>query len=664
MDGRNLTRYRNWLYRDLPLVGGFIKKWAAKSVAGAAVRGDDGAIRLLVELIGRLANPELRFLAYQALLTAARSGVASARDALCDLVIDHDDERAREAVTGAGYLPGNEVRRAMFFLLTEQWGRYEDLDFTHRLLRRGYWSAGDTVRQRLLDRLRAHGAVDWMRAVLVEGINVDEATVHGEVRQLADMNEDEWEVAIQVLSSQARWSEMVRLAEVAPLRWGAAIVRVLVRQREPQVLGREGLRELGRLAEDWGEDGYRQPHTLVLGKRVWERKRDTPAWKVAFSPDGRSLAAGGDDKLVQLLRTLDGDHVWSGMHDQSVWDVAFSPDGQYVVSGSLDRTVRLWRVADGECLWSRRHDDALIRTVFSRDGQFVASGSWDRTVRVWRIPDGECFWVRRHDNVVWGVAFSPDSRFWASGSWDRTARIWRMTDGRSPWIGNHDHSVWDVAFSPDSRFLASASADKTLRLWRVEDGECVWVGKHDGEVRGVVFSPDGRFLASAGLDGAVRLWRVADGECSWAGRHEGEVRNVVFSPDGRFLVSGGLDRTLRLWQVTDGKCVWERRHKYGLPSFVFSPAGDLFASVSWDNAVRLWQFSPWPEVPLAEVDDEDARWLKERLDSGDLDPRQQAGLRLFMELLNLRQRWDIQVEDAQERISVGEFDIEIEESGV
>jgi len=253
-------------------------------------------------------------------------------------------------------------------------------------------------------------------------------------------------------------------------------------------------------------------------------------------------------------------------HRRDVYSLDFSPDGRLLVSGSDDKTVRIWNMIDGTSkVLTINDEDSTINggvtsVAISPNGQFVAAGSLDTVVRIWDMTTAQLVErLRGHRDSVYSVAFTPDGKGLVSGSLDKTVKYWDVSglvvgtsananESRSASGRGMDGSVVDGPGGPSGGALAEGNES----LSAVGGIQCTtnFTG-HKDYVLSVAVSPDGRWIVSGSKDRDVLFWdsRSEIAQCMLQG-HKNSVISLDFSPAGGILATGSGDWQARIWSYS------------------------------------------------------------------------------------------------------------------
>ncbi|MBI3417513.1 MAG: protein kinase [Verrucomicrobia bacterium] len=396
---------------------------------------------------------------------------------------------------------------------------------------------------------------------------------------------------------------------------------------------------------------WRQAQIWNLRTREY-RSMDDVEGPPVFSPDGKWLATDtprgitlwpiGSAAIAPIV--LEGSSnllSHASGYGSLVRSIAFSPDGRKIAAGcwSGDIPLMVWESATGRRLDRGRltgHLSSINGVIFTPDGRRLLTSSTDATIRIW---DVETFSpvrkLRGHLFEIFSIALAPDGRTIASSGagtgrdapklWSLEASVteaesshdwlpvWLSVDGTRTVVAREDRALEYRSTTDRAIFqsiIAPTSHYRTVNvtgfgfLDRADQPVWAFAAYDDGIVDTYQFGPnpisksyqwhkpgpvalaaplDGRVLVTAGTERSICWRNPVSGELIRSNTLPGAVTALAASPDGKVLVSASEDLQLGWWNFDTGQLISSNRLPAIATQMRFSPHDKMLATAHQDG---------------------------------------------------------------------------------
>lgn len=194
------------------------------------------------------------------------------------------------------------------------------------------------------------------------------------------------------------------------------------------------------------------------------------------------LTSGSRDSLIQVtdVRVAPSSSLVSTLesHTQEVCGLKWSPDGRSLASGGNDNILNIWELGRETPKFSFSHHTAAVKALawcpFQSNLLASGGGTADRTLRFWNTSSGSCINSIDTKSQVCAIQWSKHYRELVSshGFSQNQIVVWKYPTMRKlAELRGHTERVLHLSLSPDGKTIASAAGDETLRFWKVWEVE-------------------------------------------------------------------------------------------------------------------------------------------------------------------------------------------------
>lgn len=383
----------------------------------------------------------------------------------------------------------------------------------------------------------------------------------------------------------------------------------------------------------------------IRGQRLkqYAGLKEVAAFQTVFSPDGKLVVVATGNEItennaVQLLDTRSAEIVLTLKgHTKVVNRVAFSPDGTTLASAGADHQLKFWKpgisnpsayklpsypaVLDNYALapeaktLARAADNQLVvmdlqskkttrqwngeynKLQFSHDARRLAAfNSRLKGLTIYNVESGEVQLTIDSAAQVFNVSFSPDNRYMATGSYDKSASVRELATGKVlHTFGKMDLPVVFTEFLPDNKLLVSTS--DSVAIFDLDD-HSVELSISNKEV--IAVKGPNIWMQSGDI---VEVYDWQEQQTVTKSSALGAFSSVkVISPDGiKMAIYNGVELPLNIYDASSGALLYSFKGPEFCDAMQFSSDGKTLFAIDGPNAqlhtwhldgdalVRQWQ---------------------------------------------------------------------------
>jgi len=360
----------------------------------------------------------------------------------------------------------------------------------------------------------------------------------------------------------------------------------------------------GKLLAAGGAGSRETPYLLKVwnaetGELQYERNPG-PFAGVQFSPDDRYLAGGNADLSVSVLDARTGNTIEGFGMATGLGALSFADGGSTLIAGGSDGSILLWNIETGARISfgaQGEHSRAVNAARVADDGSRVISIGSDASVVARNVATGGVVSTideTRQEHHGFNISdVSPDGR-WAAVGGSHPVRAWEVDTGKMKYLQPSSEARGDqrIAFARNGEWLAiGADKPSQLQIFKLKTGGAkVVFPLTEASVESLAISSDGATLLTGMSDGATHIWSVPSGRKVATLRTSGKPL-VAFSPDGRIAATLGEGSLLQWWNTLSGSEIGQIQNQLGLTavsSMAFHPDGRWLACASGFGTVSVF----------------------------------------------------------------------------